>query len=392
MKNAVWIMMKKELARFFGDKRMAFSTILLPGLMIFLLYSVMGNALTSQLDPEKQPEETFIAVVSELPDSLAEPFAQAGITVTVDDPAAGQEQVRAQEAQLCLVFSAHFDSRVAAYAAASGEAAPEVAVYYNSDSDASSTAHQLVSQLLDQYEAAISNKFDVNPDEDTLYDLSASGREKDSFLASMLPMLLLVFLYSGCLAVAPESIAGEKERGTIAALLITPAKRSHLALGKILALAVIALLSGISSAAGTILSLPKLMGGDASLTNVSYAPSDYLMLGVVILSTVLLLITVISLISAFAHTVKEAQTYVMPLMILVLLTGVTAMFGSNAKDGLTYYLIPIYNSVQCMVGIFSFHITATQILVAAASNLVYTGLGVFLLTKMFGSERVMFSR
>lgn len=45
MKSGILAIMKKELARFFGDRRMAFTTILLPGLMIFLLYTIMGNAI-----------------------------------------------------------------------------------------------------------------------------------------------------------------------------------------------------------------------------------------------------------------------------------------------------------------------------------------------------------
>ena len=43
------------------------------------------------------------------------------------------------------------------------------------------------------------------------------------------------------MAVAPESIVGEKERGTIATLLVTPMKRSELAVGKVLSLSVIGL-------------------------------------------------------------------------------------------------------------------------------------------------------
>ena len=41
------------------------------------------------------------------------------------------------------------------------------------------------------------------------------------------------------MSVAPESIAGEKDRGTIATLLVTPLKRTHLAIGKIISLAII---------------------------------------------------------------------------------------------------------------------------------------------------------
>lgn len=81
-----------------------------------------------------------------------------------------------------------------------------------------------------------------------------------------------------------------------------------------------------------------------------------------------------------------------PLMIVVILVGVTAMFGSGAKTELCYYLIPVYNSVQCMVGIFAFSASPVLILTAVAANLAVTGLGVFLLTRMFNSEGIMFSR
>lgn len=74
-------------------------------------------------------------------------------------------------------------------------------------------------------------------------------------------MLMLIFLYSGCMSIAPDSIAGEKERGTLATMLVTPMKRGNLAVGKILSLGTLALLSGLSSFIGTITSLPKMMGG-----------------------------------------------------------------------------------------------------------------------------------
>ena len=66
------------------------------------------------------------------------------------------------------------------------------------------------------------------------------------------------------------------------------------------------------------------------------------------------------------------------------------IFG--AKTELCYYLIPVYNSVQCMVGIFAFSASPVLILTAVAANLAVTGLGVFLLTRMFNSEGIMFSR
>ena len=69
----------------------------------------------------------------------------------------------------------------------------------------------------------------------------------------------------------------------------------------------------------------------------------------------------------------------------------TAMFGT-VKTGLGYFFIPLYNSVQCMSAIFSFQLQAAALWVTTAVNLAVTGLGVFLLTRMFHSEKVIFSR
>lgn len=385
MRTPVVTIFKKELARFFGDRRMALTTILLPGLMIYVLYTFMGSALTSQFSVEDMYRPT--AVVENLPDSLTSALSQVLEIQEQSDP---MEQVRDQELDLYICFPEDFDQAVAGYDIASGAAAPQVEIYYNSASTASQQAYSLMLETLDQYESSLSNRFDINRSGE--YDLVTQEDATGMLFSSLMPMLLLIFLFSGCMAVAPESIAGEKERGTIATLLITPAKRSSIALGKIAALSVIALLAGASSALGTMLSFPKLMGAASDSLSVTYSVEDYVLLGVVILSTVLLLITVISIISAFAKSAKEAQGYVMPLMILVILVGVTAMFGDGAQTELWYYLIPIYNSVQCMVGIFAFSPAPALILTAVGANLVFTGLGVFLLTRMFHSERVIFSR
>ena len=385
MRSPVLTIFKKELARFFGDRRMALTTILLPGLMIYVLYTFMGNALSSQFSVEDTYRPT--AVVENLPDSLSAALSQA---LEIQEEAEPMELVRNQKLDLYIRFPAGFDEAVAAYDMASGKAAPQVEVYYNSAAATSGDGYNLVLEILNQYESSLVNKFHVNWN--GIYDLATQEDATGSIFSSMMPMLLLIFLFSGCMAVAPESIAGEKERGTIATLLITPTKRGSIALGKIMALSVISLLSGASSAIGTTLSLPKLMGAASEQLTVTYGVGDYALLGVVILSTVLLLITLISIVSAFAKSVKEAQTYVTPLMIVGILVGVTAMFGGGAKTELCYYLIPVYNSVQCMVGIFAFSASPVLILTAVAANLAVTGLGVFLLTRMFNSEGIMFSR
>lgn len=393
MKSNIWTVMKKELARFFGDKRMVFTTVLLPGLMIYIMYSFMGSAIGGMFTGEENDKPTVSVVnLSATGKTLLE---QAGFelheigAVEMEDTKAA---INEKERDLLMVFPQDFDRLVAEYDPSAGTAAPNIEIYFNSTNTESQGAFQAAQAVLDSYESTLSNKFDINRGEET-YDLATQKDATGMIFASMLPMLLMIFLFTGCMAVAPESIAGEKERGTIATLLITPIKRSELAIGKITALAIIALLSGISSAAGTLLSLPKLMGAaSGQLDATVYHVLDYVLLGVVILSTVLLLITMISILSAFAKTVKEAQTLVTPLMIIVMLIGVTAMFGDGAKTAPYFYLIPVYNSVQCMSGIFSFSMVPLNAALCIVSNLVYALLGVVVLAKMFNSEKVVFSR
>lgn len=392
MKNSILTIMKKELARFFGDRRLLVS-ILMPGLLIYVLYSFMGSAMGSVFSVDEDYVPTIQAVA--LPASV-EALAQAAELPVTALEASDLERAKAavtdQSLDLLLVFPPDFDAAVAAYEPASGTTAPNVAAYYNSASTQSQSAYMMVTGLLDAYESQLANKFDVNAGGES-YDLATQEDAVGSYFAMLMPMLLMMFLYSGCSAVAPESIAGEKERGTIATMLITPIRRSDIAVGKILALAVIALLSGASSAIGTILALPKLMGEVSGEMSASiYGIQDYLLLAAVILSTVLLMVTLISLLSAFAKTIKEAQTYAMPVMILVMVLGITGMFGGGASQEVTRYLIPLYNSVQCMVGVFSFSVLPAGVAVTAAVNGACTILGVVALAKMFNSEKVIFSK
>lgn len=398
MKNTIITILKKELKRFFSDKRMAFSTVLMPGIMIFVLYNFMGDAINNMVTVD----DNYVYQIesTNMPGDIKTMMDSAGIASNITDIDAGsaekaKEKISNDESglDLYLVFPENFESDVATYDSTSGNKAPQVEVYYNSASTESQAVYGMFIEMMDSYEAAMTNKFDINADESVKYDLASENDAAASVFSSMLPMLLLMFVFSACMAVGPESISGEKERGTIATMLVTPAKRSHIALGKIMALSIIALLSGLSSTVGTMLSLPKIANvGESDIKTNVYGVSDYLLLAVVILAAVLLIVTLISIISAFAKSTKEANTYITPLMIVVMLVGLSGMFIDGTKTELYYYVIPIYNSVQAMTGIFSLDIMPSGMIVSVISNIIYTGIGVFVLTRMFNNEKIMFNK
>ncbi len=396
MKNGAFIVFRKELARFFGDKRLLFTSVIMPGLMIYLIYSVMGGSMNSMLNDKTSKINVAAGYV---PAMVAQVLEQSGVELEASEPVITEsvmERIRSGELALYINFPEDFDDAFASYGTPSQhKEAPNVEIYYNSADIGSSHAYTLVVGVLDTFEKEVSNVFDINAAEGKQYDLATEEDTTGTVLSMILPMMLMVLMFSSCMALAPESIAGEKERGTIASLLITPVPRSQIILGKVGALSVMALLGGLSSFLGTFFSLPSLMGsmGEESemiSTNV-YGAADYLWLILLILSTVMLFITLISIISTLAKSVKEAGTMVLPLMLVVMLLSFSAMYQSKPRTELYWFMIPLYNTIQGMTAIFSFSAQPLNLITAAAANIAVSLAGVFVLTKLFDNERVMFN-
>lgn len=399
MKNILAIM-KKELRRFFGDKRMI-ATLILPGLLIYVIYSLMGGALSENLAGGGENTEYRVLThgSSELISAVT---LNSGMNITYyrcpdcteeHDPATISKAINEEGFHAYLVIPEDFDQKIAAYDPATGQPAPEVKIYYNSSDADSATAYSTLLALLGALESSMANRFDVNISPDTVFDVATEEDLTGMLFSMLMPLLLIILMFSSCMAMTAESIAGEKERGTIATLLITPIKRSELALGKIAALSIMSLLGGLCSFVGVLLALPKLMGGEAmdAVDTSVYTMGDYAMILCVILSTILVFVSLIAVLSALANSVKEASTLVSPLMLVVTVIGVSGMFGSPEKS-LGLFLIPVYNSVQCISGVFSMSYEPMQIILTVAANLVTAGMFAVVLTRMFQSERVMFKK
>ena len=392
MKSDLLTIIKKEFARFFGDKRMVF-TALMPGLLIYALYSFMGDGMSQMYEPDE--DYVYEINVVNMPQSLTflEEVEEIELTkIEEKDTAAVKEAIKEDEADILVVFPENFDLDMLTYdVMTSTTPAPNVEIYYNSANTESSGAYSIMKEVLNGFEQSLANKFDIcQGDKD--YDLATEEDISAMIISMMMPMLVLMMLFTGCLSVAAESIAGEKERGTIATLLVTPMKRSDLALGKMISLSVFGLLSGLSSFVGIMLSLPNLMGGSGlEEMKFGYTVSDYAVLLVVIITTTLLIVGMISIISAYAKSVKEASSMASPLMILVSLIGVTNMMSKGMPVELYWYLIPIYNTVQCISGVFSMDYQILPVIITCVANAVYSGILVVVLTKMFDSERIMYT-
>ncbi len=400
MKSNTLTIIKKEFARFFGDRQLVFTAVIMPGLLIYLIYSFMGSGINSMIT--EGANEVVTMRVENMPQCIAPMFDAAdSMNLKVIPSPFTQKDIAALEEKdlntILVRFPVDFDEMIASYDPQCGVAAPNVEIYYNSTNNASKRAYEILNGeggMLKTFEDAISNRFDVNraDSDDIRFDQADDESIGAMIWSKILPMLIMMLLFSGVMAIAPSAIAGEKERGTIATLLVTPMRRSELALGKIVSLSCIALLSGISSFIGIALSLPKMVNMDEAGVAFHYAFNDYVILLLIIFASVLIMASAVSLLSALAKDVKNAGTMITPFMLVVMLAGLLPMFQSSASENLAVYFIPFYNSIEVMTGVLLHEMQWTPIIVTLASNVVYTCIAVWGLTKMFNSEKVMFSK
>lgn len=388
MKN-IWTIMKKEFSRFFKDKRLVLALVL-PGILIYLIYSFLGNGIFSKLGGT---DENYVYQIytANMPEAFQEPFSKTDKiefhAISSEEANAVKDKVADKDTDLLVVFPDDFEEAYEAVKNGTSETYPQVQLYYNTTRTEGSQAYALFSTLISEFQQEVNPYFLAVPQ-----DL-ATAKDTTGMIFSMIaPMLVLMFLFSGCMAVAPESIAGEKERGTFATMLVTPVKRSHIAVGKIISLSVLSLISGLCSFLGLILSLPKLMGGMEGISASVYSAGSYLMLLGIILSSVLVIVSLISVVSALAKSVKEAANMIGPMMILVMLLGVSTMFSSGAVGSFFWYLIPLYNSARAMSGIFSFAASPVAVFITIGANVAAAVLLAFALAKMFDNEKIMFNK
>lgn len=387
----IFVIVKKELKRFFTDKRMIMSLIL-PGVLIFVLYSLMGNFIGDAITPADDYE--YVICVENESLTLDGYLSTLGFKYKkVNAPREeAEKKLVDKEIDLYVSFSEDFDD------AGADKAGKNVVIEYNSAKSESAKIYSALQTVYMQNSvASVDYNYAINAGVENP-DMATEEDVVKMMLTMFMPFILMVFLVTGSVSVASESIAGEKERGTIATLLVTPVKREYIALGKIIALTVTSLFSSLVSFVGIMASLPNLLQleriGDVTSIDLSvYGASTFVGILGIILITVMMFTMIMSVLSAFAKSVKEATQFVTPAMIVVMLASVTSMIGGGkAVTNPALYLIPIYNCAQCLTMLFSGEFYGLCYLFTILSDALFVVLGVVLLAKMFNNEKIMLNK
>ena len=242
----------KELRRVFKDKKMIMSLFVLPVILVVGLFSLIGMLVKAQMDDVQEHEP--VVYIMNAPDSFIS-FAQtAGLTgyTVIDGDAKQLEDAKAglydALTDLVIVFPDGFEAQVTkGIDALDSIQTPSVELFYNPSEDYSAQAREVYMAYLDSYRQmllgsrfgnyAAVEMFGINDnliqDED-----KAAGK----MLGTMLPYFITMLIFASAMSLGVDMIAGEKERGTLAAMLLSPIKREQIVLGKVFSLSILAVM------------------------------------------------------------------------------------------------------------------------------------------------------
>lgn len=391
----------KEIARVFKDKKMLFSVFLLPVLIMVVIMTIVNNLVGSMMDDIE--EHKPIVYIQNEPESF-ESFLKTGkFKYEIRQLASGEDRSKAEgeildgSADLIIEFPKGFEEKIGAYR--EGDEIPQVKTYYNPSEDYSQAAYSEISEgTLEAYRQALLSRRVGNLDQITVFtvnsdneDMVIQDEEKagGKMLGMMLPYFITILLFAGALGIGADMIAGEKERGTMASLLVSPVKRSSIALGKVFSLMVISGLSALIYVVVMVLFTPLMM--DSMMmedVNLQLNAGQIAMMGVLLVVIAFFYSSIIALLSVFAKSTKEASSYVMPVYMVVLVVGLLTMFRSGDGDFATY-CIPVYNNAVALQGILTQELTMGQYAVTLVETLALGAVFTGAIVKAFNSEKIM---
>ncbi|MFZ4508573.1 MAG: ABC transporter permease [Fimbriimonas sp.] len=384
---------RKEMREMMRDKRVRSAAFVGPIFMIFMFMALFG-IISDSVGKATKPTIHYVKTSAA---NLALLNAAKIPIVEVATQAEGQKLLEKGTAKVVLSFDEDFSTNLAS------QKPTKVSALYDASSPKSGIALRTVQVLFTAANKEsvksllVSNKLDPALSEPIQFEatevkVGEQGKSND-ILIGMLPYLIVIWAFYGGFGIATELVAGEKEKNTLETLLISPVKRSQIALGKFLALGTICLMSSLSSVLGLILVYVLNLPFTRSVfeNGLGIGPLGFLTIFVVLVPTVALFAGMLLAVSAYSKNSREAQTYLTLLSFLVLLPSVFSQIIGFTDFGqsMAVNFIPVLNTANnirnAMLG--KFDLGAIGITVAI--SLVIAAITLNAAIRMFEREEVL---
>lgn len=212
-------------------------------------------------------------------------------------------------------------------------------------------------------------------------------------MASILPYLIVLWAFSGGISIVADLVAGEKEKGTMETLLVSPVKRSEVAIGKFLALALVCFVSSGVSLVGILLLGVLKIGASKSMfpTGVSISGSSVLAMLLAIVPLVFFSSGLLMSVSALAKNMREAQTYLTIVNFAVIMPAVfSQILGfTGMQNAMWVKWTPILGNAVCLQEALLAKTNWPGLMATFTVNCLLAAICLFTCIRLFNRESIL---
>ena len=398
--RGIGVVYRKELIDSLRDRRTLFSMIAVPLLLMPVLTIGLLVVLIRQVgQASEEVPKVMVLGGKDSPKVRAELEKLEGVEIVAQKPDYAEE-ISSKQIRAAVEIPAGFDAKLAA-----GEPMSVKIYMYEGELKSGFGADRLQKFFRDVRDRAIRERLEarqlpenlIRPFDIKQQNVAPPEKVGGAILGGLVPYFVILLSLTGAMYPAMDLTAGEKERGTIETILCSPVSRTHLVLGKFL----MVLTASVATALLSIISMTVSFGvGKKMLQGVAHGAADTVLqitltakavisVFVMVLPLAVLFSAALLAIALFAKSFKEAQSYISPLMIVVVLPAVAAVLP-GVELSTTLALVPVLNtslvSKEIMTGTYHWNYIA----LIFASSCIYAAVAIAIAVKLFQREDVLF--
>ena len=391
---------KKEIIEFVRDWRTLLALIVIPLLIFPALFIALPLLLQSEA-AEMDALDLEVVWQGDVNDDLQLAFSESNLIVTFEDIPEGidnlsdigddLERLRLQEQKAIFRLSANDDGWT-------------YSVLYISTSEASSEARARILDAVATWESQVVNETIESWDEDpetTLNpvtwdgdnenaDAATKGEQSGLILSLFIPMVIAIWTASSAIQPSIDMTAGERERGTLEALLCLPCTRLQLLAGKWLAVATITSTGVALQIGGLLFAISYLASSSIIGVPAISVTSALLLLSAVVIFAIMVVAFELAL-AMKAHSVKEAGSLLGPAVLFIIFPALfTQVLNLDTIEG-WWFAIPLVNILLAMRELLLDRVITEHVIIWMVTSLFYAGLAAWFAARQFKREDLVAS-
>jgi sodium transport system permease protein len=384
------VVFRKELTDWSRDRR-SIMTVLISSL---LAPAIIGFMFTNLASRQRQVEDIKVPVIGadNAPALVAWLRQQPGIEI-VAGPADPQEAVRTRREDIVIVIPDDFAKKFSASKPA------QIRLISDGSSQNNRPKVQRVRGLFQRYASEIGSlrligrgisPVVASPVQIEDVEVS-SAQQRAAQILGFIPLFVMIAAFTGAMSVATDSTAGERERGSLEALLVNPAPRAALAGGKWMAATATAMLSVLVTG-GLLFALFQYIPLQDLGIKFVLGPAQMVGTLAVLLPLCPLIAAIQMYVATFAKSFKEAQSYLSFLMMAQMVPGMMATMNTMATKAWMYYVPWIGQQTLLTDVLGNKPIHPMVFVVVAVTNLLLAAIVIRATAGLLVREKIIFGR